>query len=601
MPPNALLDRNGESPLLGSDFLKSAFPALNFFFPNELRELYRKVVQTENQPILETLLEEMKISLHVDSADLVRIPANGAAIVVANHPFGILDGIVLGALALRVRPDVKILTNYLLTIPELEPYCIFVDPFNRKHSKQNNSAGLKQAIYHLRAGGMLIVFPAGEVSHWQFKHGEISDPQWSDTTSRLVRFTGSSVVPVLFTGTNSLPFHILGLIHPILRTARLPHELLNKTGKTVEVRVGTPIPAKRICEIADDRQATDFLRWRTYLLAHRGDSKSHSPMHFRFPAAFRKTHPVAPALQQRSLLTELQTLGEERILCVNRDFSVYAAQGHEIPNLLAEIGRQREITFREAGEGTGKALDLDEFDSYYTHLILWSKQNQELAGAYRLVNTQEVLDRRGIRGLYTSSLFAYDPRLFAEMGPALELGRSFVCGLYQKQYASLLMLWKGIAAYVGRYPQTPILFGAVSMSSSYSRASLELVTRFFQSKDSNPLASFVKPKRSLRATRRLPDWELSAIKNLLGLDELSSSVAEIEKDGKGVPILLKQYVKVGGTVLAFNVDKNFSDVLDGLIVVDLRKTDPARLEPYMSKQSLANFHQFHGLTLPSTD
>src|SRR5215472_9610753 len=163
MPPNALLDRNGESPLLGSDFLKSAFPALKFFFPNELRELYRKVVQTENQPILETLLEEMKISLQVDSADLVRIPANGAAIVVANHPFGILDGIVLGALALRVRPDVKILTNYLLgTIPELEPNCIFVDPFNRKHSKQNNSAGLKQAIHHLRAGGMLIVFPAGE-------------------------------------------------------------------------------------------------------------------------------------------------------------------------------------------------------------------------------------------------------------------------------------------------------------------------------------------------------------------------------------------------------------------------------------------------------
>src|SRR5262249_36276469 len=337
------------------------------------------------------------------------------------------------------------------------------------------------------------------------------------------------------------------------------------------------------------------------LLAHRGATKAQAPIHFKFSAAFRKVQAVAPTVPQQSLWDELHALGAEKLLCTNREFTVYAARGHEIPNLLTEIGRQREIAFGEVGEGTGRAVDLDEFDSYYTHLILWSKSNQELAGAYRLVNTQEVLDSRGIRGLYTSTLFAYDPRLFAEIGPALELGRSFVCGAYQKQYASLLMLWKGIAAYVGRHPQTPILFGAVSMSSSYNRASLELVTRFFQSKDSNPLASFVRPKRSLRPTRRLPDWELSAIKNLLGLDELSSSVAEIEKDGKGVPILLKQYVKVGGTVLAFNVDKNFSDVLDGLIVVDLRKTDPARLEPYMSKPALANFRQFHGLTPLSAD
>src|SRR5215813_8366267 len=162
-------------------------PALNLLVPDELRELYRKVVQAENQPFLEALLAEMQITVNVDPAGLARIPASGATIVVANHPFGMLDGIVLAALAGRVRPDAKILANFLLaTFPALVPHSIFVDPFNRAGSKHANAKGLRQAIAHLRAGGMLIVFPGGEVSHWQFQHGEICDPQWTENVARLV-------------------------------------------------------------------------------------------------------------------------------------------------------------------------------------------------------------------------------------------------------------------------------------------------------------------------------------------------------------------------------------------------------------------------------
>ena len=220
------------------DSFHSLSPALKLFFPGEFRELYRKVVQTENQPILETLLAEMKISLRIDPGDAHRIPATGPVIAVANHPFGMLDGVILGALALRVRSDVKILANHLLgAIPELARHCLFVDPFDTKESKHTNSRSLKQAITHLRTGGMLIIFPAGEVSHWQFKHGEISDPEWSDVVPRLVQATRSAVLPVLFMGTNSVPFHLVGLIHPMLRTARLPRELLNKSGKEIEIRV----------------------------------------------------------------------------------------------------------------------------------------------------------------------------------------------------------------------------------------------------------------------------------------------------------------------------------------------------------------------------
>ena len=157
------------------------------------------------------------------------------------------------------------------------------------------------------------------------------------------------------------------------------------------------------------------------------------------------------------------------------------------------------------------------------------------------------------------------------------------------------MLWKGIARYVALHPETPILFGAVSVSSQYSQASRELLVRFFESQEANPLSHLVRPRRSFRPRRKLREWELSAIHNLLDIDELSDSISELEKDGKGVPILIKQYMKVGGTILAFNVDKAFSNVLDGLIMVDLRKTDPARLETYMSKTGVARFRQFHGL------
>ncbi len=593
---NVPLERNGPEPLFASDSLKSAPPALNFFIPSQFRELYRKVVQTENQPILEALLAEMKIGLRVDPADMRRIPATGPVIAVANHPFGMLDGVILGALALRVRNDVKILANRLLAaIPELAPHCFFVDPFDHEEFRHTNSRGLRQAISHLRGGGMLIVFPAGEVSHWQFKYGEISDPEWSDMVARMAQATRSAVLPVLFMGANSVPFHLMGLIHPMLRTARLPHELLNKSGKEIEVRIGNMVSAEKLRDIRHAGQATDYLRWRTYLLDQRGGPRPFS-WSWKFPLTEgRAPAAVASPLPDHDVLAELRMLGAEGRLCENREFRVYAARGHQIPNLLAEIGRQRELTFREVGEGTGKAIDLDQFDSYYTHLILWNKPKNELAGAYRLANSEEVLRSRGSRGLYTSSLFAFDARFFEQMGPALELGRSFIRSEYQKQYGSLLMLWKGIGAYVARHPETPTLFGAVSISNSYTRASRELMVRFFQSHEYGPLAKLVRPKSSLRQRRKLRRWEISSISRLLDLDDLSNSVAELEKDGKGIPILLRQYLKVGGKILSFNVDKSFSNVLDGLILVDLRKTDPGRLETYMSKQGVEGFRKYHGL------
>ena len=576
---------------------QSQLPSLiQSFFASQLNEVYARARKAEDRPILETLLANMRVEWTVDRADTARIPASGPVVAVCNHPFGILDGAILMTMLSKVRSDVKILSNYFLSaIPELAPHCIFVDPFKRSETKGANSRGLRQAISHLKNGGLLIVFPAGEVSHWQFRYAQVSDPEWSDTTTRLVRITKAAVVPILCMGRNSVPFHLLGMIHPLLRTTRLPKELLNKTGKQIEVRIGSPITASRIQGIADDAKAIRYLRWRTYLLANRQEQAGQMIS----PPAFLKREPeqIAPEIAKSEIIAEMSALDScDSKLDECREFAVYSAGADQIPKVLREIGRLREITFRQVGEGTGRALDLDSFDSYYTHLILWNKNNQEIAGAYRVVSTREVLRDKGMHGLYTSSLFNFDPKFFEAIGPAAELGRSFIRPEYQKQFTPLLLLWKGLARYAVLQAKVPVLFGAVSISNNYNRSSRDLLVRFFRTQAAGPLARLVKPKRVFHP-RMLRDWELAAVQNITDIEDLADSIADIEDDRKGVPVLLRQYLRMGGAILGFNVDRKFSNTLDGLIMTDLRKTEPSRLRPYMTGASWNAYQQMTGKVL----
>ena len=273
-----------------------------------------------------------------------------------------------------------------------------------------------------------------------------------------------------------------------------------------------------------------------------------------------------------------------------------------MPLLLQEVGRLRELTFRKAGEGTGKSRDLDSFDDYYSHILLWHKTKRELVGAYRAGNTAEILAEHGISGLYTSTLFRYDERVFQKLGPALELGRSFVRPEYQRQYAPLLLLWKGIARLVARQPEIPVLFGAVSISNDYNEASREMIYRFFEARmQEDELAGLIEPRRPFRPGL-LRRWDCRGMLHALrDLDELSQPINDVESDGKGLPILLRQYAKVGGKLLGFNVDRKFSNVLDGLVVVDLRQTEPAVLERYMGREAAAQIPAVARATRDSAD
>ena len=567
------------------------------FLPlEEAHQLYERVRNSTDGFVLENLLREMDVELRVNDADMERIPRKGPVVVVANHPYGMLDGAVLAVLLGRVRPDVKIMTNFLLEgVPELEEHCIFVDPLHEPGSERNRRA-LKHALQWLREGGMLAIFPAGEVSHWQMPQAAIADPHWNDTATRLIRMTGASALPIYFCGRNSLGFQLVGMIHPTLRMAFLLQEFLQQSGKNVTLRVGSAIPAESIASIADTRQATEYLRWRTYLLAQRGKKQIKLPEALRSFLPQKAGEPIAPALPRELLRCDLEALPRERRLVESSEFAVYAAQAAEIPHLVQEVGRLREVTFRQAGEGTGKCTDLDRFDRYYWHLLLWSKEKDELVGGYRAGNTAEIVAEHGVKGLYTSTLFRYDERLTEKLGPALELGRSFVRPEYQRQYAPLLLLWKAIARFVLLRPETAVLFGAVSISNTYNRASRELMYSFFEDRRrGDELAELVSPRKPFRPGR-IRSWDCRAVCHVLrDLEELSEPIADVESDGKGLPILLKQYAKIGGKLLGFNVDPKFSDVLDGLVVVDLRQTEASVLERYMGREGAAAFRRCHGV------
>lgn len=568
---------------------------------------------------IDKVIRAVKADYQVSHRDLTRIPRNGSVVVVANHPFGAIEGLILMSILCSKRPDAKLMANFLLhRIEELRDLLICVDPFEREESKRENIKPLKQSVRWLKAGHMLAVFPAGEVSHVRLSSRDISDPPWSNTIARIVRKTRASVLPVFFSGINSTLFQLFGLIHSRIRTALLPHEFLNKRGRNVGLRIGNVIPFSSLSHLPTDEQITSYLRDRTYLLRYRETrsllrqsiSPTGSVMDDKTPRrvtgrtwlsgcielpAFAKKHraePIIRTCQSAMLIDEVKGLPEKQVLITEGDYTIFHASSVEIPYLLREIGRLRELTFRQVGEGTGECVDIDRFDSYYQHLCIWNNVANELVGAYRIGRSDRILLRFGKKGLYTSSLFNYQPAMLSKLQNGLELGRSFVKAKYQRSYQPLFYLWRGIAKYVAQHPEYFILFGSVSISNRYQTISKLLMLEFFRQNHFHQLAGFVSPKKPFRfrAGRSSAASVVPMIKNVT---ELSSVVSDIEVDSKDIPLLLKQYLRLGGRLLGFNVDPKFGNTLDGLIMVDLRTVPANILSRYMGKSGAGRFLTYH--------
>jgi len=563
---------------------------LKLFVPDELIRSYsasRVDGQTAGE-FVGRMLRQLNIDYAIAPSDLNRIPKSGAALVVANHPFGMLEGLILVELLEKVRSDFRIVANGILaTTPALHEKVFFVNPFDDAAASEN-ARSIRASLEWLRGGGLLVMFPAGEVSHLNFGEWPVADPRWNSASARFARKIGCPTVPLFFEGANSVPFQMLGAIHPRLRTLNLAHELVNKRSHTIQVRVGTAVPAAVLKSCPDAESATAYLRARTYLLSNRTRWRS-----FRFKFPKRVSQPVSAATNADWIAREVDELPQNRTLAANSEFKVVLASAHEIPNLLGEIGRCREITYRAVGEGTGKALDIDRFDAHYQHLVLWHNADRRLAGAYRLAATSDVLPAHGIKGLYTSTLFHYAPEFFERIGPAVELGRSFVCADYQKLYAPLLLLWKAIAAFVQMRPECAVLFGAVSISGAYQSYSRRLMVDYLKRNSAHELVGFVRARRRYHRRPLVPQPVNSLGRSIRSVDELSASVQDLEMDGKGVPVLIRQYMKIGGQFLGFNVDPHFSHALDALVLTDLRLAAAPMLERLMGRAGAEVFRAAH--------
>jgi putative hemolysin len=545
-------------------------------------------------------LKALNIEYALTEQELGRIPANGPLVVMANHPFGGVEGIILTEILLQIRPDVRILGNYLLArIPALKSHIIPVDPFNGRQGARSNARGLKAALQWVAGGGALLTFPAGEVSHLCLRSGCVTDAPWSPHVAGIITKAKAKALPVYIHGRNSVLFNMMGTIHPRLRTMLLPREVINKQASLIELTMGSPVGWRTLADFNSSQKAADFLRLSTYLLKHRNDRRNKKrPLTIARLRRVKAHKPIIAPVPRSRLLDEIQALGAADRLVDQKEYTVFMTTVQQSPAIMREIGRLREISFRDVGEGTGRSLDIDAFDACYLQLFLWNQQAQEIVGAYRIGQSDLIMKQKGSGGLYSTTLFSYKPQFFDHLGNALELGRSFIRAEYQKKFGCLSILWRGIGEFVARNSQYRYLFGPVSISQDYHTISRNLMVAFLSRHSMDPhMAHLVKPRRPvklLKSVRRSASISISARD---AIEDISMLVSEVEKDSKGVPTLIKHYLKLNGQFLAFNLDKAFSDVIDGLIWVDLLKTEPKIVERFMRPRGAMAFYGYHNPAL----
>ena len=533
------------------------------------------------KPASERVLDATGLLPRYAPEELARIPESGSVAIFANHPYGGADGALLLALAMRRRSDVKILANDILAVfPFMREHGILVDPFGGSDAARRNAAALREAIQWLKAGHVLIAFPAGEVSAVHWGEWTPQDPPWSTIPARLALAAGARVVPVWFEGGNRPLFHAAGLVHPRLRTALLPNEFIARCGHEIEVRIGRAIATSNATSSAelDPESLTRLVRGRCELLR-----RSRSAPARTLPPQ----EPVgAPESTPDELASELRALPPETRLFEVGAYDAFAVSARQIPRVMREVGRLREIAFRAVGEGSGHAVDVDRFDETYVQLILWNRESREVVGGYRAGVVDEVTPGVGVAGLYTSTLFDYSPTILDQLSNSVELGRSFVRVEYQRQPTPLSLLWRAIAVFMITRGHRR-MFGPVSISNDYDSMSKELIMQFLERhRLSTPFAKLVTPRHP-PARRSIPCWtDRESAQATSDIHHVERLIEEIERGQRAVPVLLRQYLRLNANLLAFNVDPDFGDVLDALMMIDIAQIDERIVRHYAGDEAV---------------
>lgn len=539
---------------------------------NKVNDIYSKIGNNTGLDFIKCLLDELDIKYEINPEELKRIP-QGGFITVSNHPFGGIDGILLMLLVLEQRPDFKVMVNFLLQkIKPIEDFCLPVNPFESKKSINSSLAGIKSAIKHVKDGHGLGIFPAGEVSAFNQSLFNVADKQWNDSILKLIKGAEVPVVPVYFHGTNSNLFHLLGMVHPMLRTVKLPSELLNKKNKTIKIRIGTPITVAEQKTFADGDIARygRYLRAKTYALSSPiTDSEVKKFFKPRLPKKTVVEDIIAP-VEPNIVEEEVRNLKKDYLLFTNKNYSVICAPSVEMPNIITEIGRLREVTFREVGEGTNQKIDIDEFDLYYNQLFIWDDDENRIVGAYRVGKGQEILDRYGKKGFYIQTLFKISDEFAPVLNQSIELGRSFIVSDYQRKPLPLFLLWKGILYFLLKHPEYRYLIGPVSISNRYSSFSKKLIVNFLKENHFDyEFAKMVTPRNKYKVKFDNIDSEIIIQQAAADINKIDKFISDVEPEDYRMPVLLKKYLNLGGKIVGLNVDPLFNDCIDGLLVLDL--------------------------------
>ncbi|MDD2790182.1 MAG: lysophospholipid acyltransferase family protein [Sulfurimonas sp.] len=525
--------------------------------------LFLKANEHENSyGFIESILDYFNIDIAINQNELSRIPSYGRVVIIANHPLGALDALALIHILKNVRKDIKIVaSNFLNAFDNLNELLIPIENVKGKMGKSSVNS-----IYDaLKQEQAVIIFPSGEVS--RARPNGIKDTKWRNGFLKVAQKTHSPILPIYVNAKNSKFFYMVSMLSKPLATATIPHEMFKYHDKTIAFRIGKSIPYENYnipsLSLVDK---VKLFRKHFYLVSkkHRGIFKTHNSI-----ALAEDRQELKLALRDAKILGETSD---------GKKIYLYSSQDETV--LLKEIGRLREISFRQVKEGSGKKRDLDAFDYYYEHIILWDEKDLEIVGSYRVIKAKEVHD---LEGLYTSTLFNYEEGFERYFESGLELGRSFVQPKYWNSRA-LDYLWQGIGAYLRINPDVRYMFGPVSISRSYDDEAISLLVHFYMhyfGAEENCV--------SHRESYFISNEKLERYKEIFVYDDYETDLGtlkcELQTRGYAIPTLYKQYSDLceehGVAFMDFGIDRSFDNCVDGFIVVDTHKFKATKRKRYL--------------------
>lgn len=552
---------------------------------SSINSFYDNNKDLEGTEFLDAILDYYEIDFEIPEEDFKRLPKDGSFITISNHPLGGIDGVLLLKLMLGRREDFKIIANFLLhRIAPMKPFIMPVNPFESHKDAKSSIAGFKNAIKHIRDGHPLGIFPAGEVS--TYRDGKlVVDKPWEEAAIKLIRKAEVPVVPIYFHAKNSRLFYRLSKMNDVFRTAKLPSEVTTQRRRPIKVRIGKPITVQTQKEEATLEGFAELLRKKTYLLANVFEKErliDKVPSSLKIPKPPKK---IVTAVRTEVIEGEIEKLREKDCrLLQSKNYEVFLAQEQDMPFILKEIGRQREVTFRAIGEGTNNAIDLDKFDSYYHHLFLWDGTDKKIVGAYRMGLGADIFKTYGIDGFYLQDLFRFEPELHGMMSQSIEMGRAYITSAYQQKPMPLFLLWKGIVHTTLRFPEHKYLIGGVSISNQFSNFSKSLMIEFMKSNYWDPyVAQYVYPKKEFKVKLKDADKEFIFDETKADLNKFDKLIEEVEPGSLRLPVLIKKYIKQNARMVAFNVDPLFNNAVDGLMYIKIADLPESTVKPVMEE------------------